>query len=57
MKDKYYSVYRIDYRGESNPYIRVSDSTYKNENDAKQELEYWQEILRRFPDGTKVAIR
>ena len=57
MKEKHYSVYRVDYRGETNPYIRVSDLTYKNENDAKYELDYWRDILRRFPDGTKVAIR
>jgi len=57
MKDKYYAVYRLDYRGESNPYIRVSDSVYKTENEAKEECAYWQDILCRFPDGTKVVIR
>ena len=25
MRDKFYSVYRVDHRGESNPYIRVSE--------------------------------
>lgn len=57
MKDKIYAVYRVDYRSEGNPYIRVSEFTYRNENDATKELGYWQEILRRFPDGTKVVIR
>jgi len=57
MKDKIYAVYRVDYRGEGNPYIRVSESTYKSEQEAKNELNYWNDIIRRFPDGTKVVIR
>ena len=57
MKDKLYSVYRIDHRGESNPYVRVSEFAYKNESDATKELAYWQEILKRFPDGTKVIVK
>ena len=57
MKDKLYSVYRIDHRGESNPYIRVSEFTYRNESDAGKELAYWQEILKCFPDSTKVIVK
>ena len=57
MKDKFYAVYRIDHRGDGNPYIRVSESTYNNEQDAKGELVYWQDILRRYPDATRVIIK
>jgi len=57
MKDKFYAVYRIDHRGDGNPYIRVSESTYNKEQDAKGELVYWQDILRRYPDTTRVIIK
>jgi hypothetical protein len=57
MKDKFYSVYRVDHRGDSNPYVRVSEFTYKNESDSAKEIAYWQEILKRFPDGTKVIVK
>jgi hypothetical protein len=57
MKDKFYSVYRVDHRGDSNPYVRVSETNYKNESDAGNELAYWQEILKRFPDGTKILVK
>jgi len=57
MKDKFYSVYRVDHRGDTNPYVRVSEFTYKNENDSSKEIAYWQEILKRFPDGTKVIVK
>ena len=57
MKDKFYSVYRVDHRGDTNPYVRVSEFTYRNESDAGKELAYWQEILKRFPDGTKVIVK
>ncbi len=54
---KTYSVYRVDHRGEGNPYIRVSDKAYANTKDTQNEVEYWNEILRRYPDGTKIVIR
>jgi hypothetical protein len=57
MKDKVYSVYRVDHRGEGNPYNRVSETTYQNEQDAQEEVAYWQDILKRYPDGTKIAVR
>jgi len=57
MKDKFYSVYRIDHRGDGNPYIRVSEFTYRNEQDAKDELNYWEDILRRYPDSTRVIVK
>ena len=57
MKDKFYSVYRVDHRGDSNPYVRVSESTYKSEGESSKEIAYWQEILKRFPDGTKVIVK
>ena len=57
MKDRFYSVYRVDHRGDYNPYVRVSEFTYKNESDSAKELAYWQEILKRFPDGTKVIVK
>lgn len=38
--------------------VRVSDSTYidKKDNLAIQEKKYWERILSKFPDGTKVDI-
>jgi hypothetical protein len=57
MKDKFYAVYRIDYRSDGNPYIRVSEFTYKNEQDAKNELAYWEDILHRYPDSTRVIVK
>ena len=56
MKDKFYAVYRIDHRSDGNPYIRVSEFTYKNEQDAN-ELNHWEDILRRHPDGTRVIVK
>jgi hypothetical protein len=57
MKDKFYAVYRIDHRDDGNPYIRVSEFTYKNKQDAKNELAYWEDILRRYPDATRVIVK
>lgn len=57
MKDKFYAVYRIDHRGDGNPYIRVSEFTYKNMDDARDEFAHWEDILRRYPDGTRIIVK
>lgn len=57
MRDKFYAVYRIDHRGDGNPYIRVSEFTYKNMDDARDEAVYWEDILRRYPDGTRIIVK
>lgn len=38
--------------------IRVSDNVYETENDValKQEVEHWQTIVDRWPDGTKISV-
>lgn len=35
---------------------RVSDRNHLTENEAQREKSYWSEILRRWPDGTRVEI-
>lgn len=37
--------------------VRVSDSEYDSKGDAQRELDYWANILKRWPDGTKLEIR
>ena len=50
-EERLFAVYRSG--------IRVSDSVYPSERDilALNEKKYWENILRKFPDGTKMAIR
>ncbi len=36
--------------------IRVSEKEYVTKSDAKDELSYWNKLLERWPDGTKVEI-
>ncbi len=37
--------------------VRVSDSVYDSKFSAQREHDYWVNILRRWPDGTKMEIR
>ncbi len=39
--------------------VRVSDSVYPSERDplALNEKRYWENIIRNYPDGTKMTIR
>ena len=50
-EERLFAVYRSG--------IRVSDSVYPSERDilAVSEKKYWDNILRKWPDGTKMAIR
>lgn len=36
--------------------IRVSEHEYDNVDDATQEVEHWQRILNKYPDGTKITV-
>ena len=36
--------------------IRVSDREYDDVNDATEEVEHWQRILKTWPDGTKITV-
>lgn len=49
--EKLFAVYRSG--------IRVSDSVYPSDRDplALGEKRYWENILKRYPDGTKMSIR
>lgn len=44
-----YAVFRNGYR--------VSDSEYDSKLDAQREYEYWANIIKRNPDGSKMDIR
>lgn len=37
--------------------FRVSDSEYDSKMDAQRELDYWTNIVKRHPDGSKLEIR
>jgi len=37
--------------------VRVSDSDYESERDALGEYEYWNRLLKRWPDGSRLQIR
>ncbi len=37
--------------------IRVSDAEYPSTLFAQKELEYWQNVVKKFPDGSKVEVR
>lgn len=36
---------------------RVSDTEYDSKFDAQRELDYWSNIIKRYPDGSKLEIR
>lgn len=37
--------------------VRVSDEEYESKLFAKPEYDYWQRLLNRWPDGSKLDIR
>ena len=37
--------------------IRVSDDMHDKMENAEHEANHWREIIRRWPDGTKVTIK
>ena len=46
---KLYAVFRNGYR--------VSEAEYPSPLFAQKELEYWQNVVKKFPDGSKVEVR
>lgn len=46
---KMYAIFRNGFR--------VSDSEYDSKLDAQRELDYWANIIKRHPDGSKLEIR
>ena len=47
--EKFYAVFRNGYR--------ASESEYPSPLFAQKELEYWQNVVKKFPDGSKVEVR
>jgi hypothetical protein len=37
--------------------VRVSDDMHESEAQAEREANFWREIIKRWPDGTKVTIK
>ena len=37
--------------------IRVSDDMHDRSEDAEHAANFWREIIKRWPDGTKVTIK
>ena len=37
--------------------IKVSEDLHDSETDAQHEANFWREIIKRWPDGTKVTIK
>ena len=37
--------------------VRVSDDLHDRPEDAEHEANFWREIIKRWPDGTKVTIK
>jgi len=37
--------------------VRVSEDMHSTEASAEVEANYWREIIRRWPDGTKVIVK
>jgi hypothetical protein len=37
--------------------FRVSESEYDSKLDANREMDYWQNIVKRNPDGSRLEIR
>lgn len=46
---KFYAVFRNGYR--------VSETEYPSPLFAQKELEHWQNVVKKFPDGSKVEVR
>lgn len=46
---KLYAVFRNGFR--------VSNSEYESESFAQPELNYWKNIIGRYPDGSKLEVR
>jgi hypothetical protein len=36
--------------------LRVSDLEYDNPTDASNEVEHWNKIIKRWPDGTVIEV-
>ena len=36
--------------------LRVSDLEYDSPNDASTEVEHWNKIIKRWPDGTVIEV-
>jgi hypothetical protein len=36
---------------------RVSEREYIDSHDTRDEVRYWEELLRRFPDGSKITVK
>jgi hypothetical protein len=36
--------------------LRVSESIYESEEDAKTEYNHWEKIIKKWPDGSKLEI-
>lgn len=37
--------------------VKVSEDIHEKEEKAEQEANFWREIIKRWPDGTKVTIK
>jgi len=37
--------------------VRVSEDMHESEAQAEKEANFWREIIKRWPDGTKVVIK
>jgi hypothetical protein len=37
--------------------VRVSEDMHNSQTEAELEANYWREIIKRWPDGTKVVIK
>jgi hypothetical protein len=46
---KLYAVFRNGFR--------VSSSEYESESFAQPELDYWKNIISRYPDGSKLEVK
>jgi hypothetical protein len=49
IETKMYAVFRNGFR--------VSESEYDSKIDTQKEYEYWAEIIKRNPDGSKLDVR
>ena len=36
--------------------MRVSETEYDNPGDAQNEVTHWENVIKRWPDGTKVKV-
>jgi hypothetical protein len=37
--------------------VRVSEDMHSSETSAEVEANYWRDIIKRWPDGTKVVVK